>query len=281
VEAVMTRYIAAYDTEKANNCLSACRLIRQVHERFDFPATFFVVGKRLEEAGAEYRSVLDGPLFEIASHTYSHKMLRDHPFCGPAPDRETRLEEVRKGKECIEETFARPCTGMRPGCGFSEALHGDAWLVEAVADHFKYVSSLLWGPDTTVPALLERPFTYAEDGRPDLWELPGHGWHENLLKSHNLTTETRRIVAWPFPLPKGVPPRPIQTPEEEFEINRIFIDQACEMNLPYVSLIWHPWSLMQFDPDMHMLELTFAYVQNLGLQSTTYEAEWQRLSRSA
>jgi peptidoglycan/xylan/chitin deacetylase (PgdA/CDA1 family) len=277
----MTRYIAAYDTEKEGDCLAACRRIRDVHEQFDFPGTFFIVGKRLEEAGDEYRSLLGScPSFEIGSHTYSHRMLRDHPFCGPAPDRSERLVEIRKGKSLVEQIFERPCVGLRPGCGFEEGLRGDPWLVNAVAEAgFGYVSSQLWGPETTVPALLEFPFTYADDGRPELLEMPGHGWHENLLKSHNLTVRPRRIIAWPSPFPEGVPLRPIETPEDEFALNRIFIDQAVERGLPYVSLIWHPWSLARFDPEMKMLELTFAYVRDLGMEPTTFEAEWRRHAR--
>jgi len=274
----MTRYIAAYDTEKAQDCLTACRQIRAVHEQFSFPGTFFIVGKRLEEEAADYRTVLgDVPEFEVASHTYSHKILRDHPFCGLTPDQPTRLAEIQLGKDRIEQTFGRPCVGMRPGCGFTDGLRGDPWLVRAVADAgFQYVSSVLWGPDFTVPALFEAPSTYAADGHPDLWELPGHGWHENLLKAHNLTVSARRIVAWPSPFPEGVPLRPITTPEEEFAVNRIFIDRAVALGLPYISLIWHPWSLARFDPAMTMLKLTFAYVQELGLEATTYAAEWQR-----
>ncbi|MBX3015467.1 MAG: polysaccharide deacetylase family protein [Caldilineaceae bacterium] len=279
----MTRYIAAYDTEKPQDCLTACQQIRAVHEQFSFPGTFFIVGKRLEDEGEGYRAVLgDVPEFEIASHTYSHKMLRDHPFCGPAPAQLTRDEELRLGKERIEQTFQRACVGLRPGCGFAEGLRGDTWLTAAVADTgFRYVSSVLWGPDYTVPALFETPYTYAEDGQPALWELPGHGWHENLLKAHNLTVTARRIVAWPSPFPAGVPLSPITTPEEEFAVNRLFIDQAVALGLPYISLIWHPWSLARFDPAMTMLKLTFAYVQELGLEATTYADEWQRLANPA
>jgi peptidoglycan/xylan/chitin deacetylase (PgdA/CDA1 family) len=272
-----TRYIAAYDTEKAGDCLAACKTIRKVHEEFDFPGTFFIVGKRLEEEGADYRAVLDAPLFEVASHTYSHIILRDHPFCGNTPGDEVRAREITLGKEWVEQTFGRPCVGLRPGCGFHNALRGDPWLVETVANAgFGYVSSLLWGPETTVPALLEKPFTYAEEGCPDLWELPGHGWHENLLKAHNLTVQTRRILAWPSPFPEAVRLTPISSPEEEFAINKVFIDRAVALGLPYVSLIWHPWSLARFDPAMTMLRLTFSYVRDLGLEATTYEAEWRR-----
>ena len=44
---VRTRYIAAYDTESAG-CLAVCRKIADVHERFEVPATFFVVGRTLD-----------------------------------------------------------------------------------------------------------------------------------------------------------------------------------------------------------------------------------------
>ena len=274
----MTRYIAAYDTE-SDDCLAACRRIREIHERFAFPATFFIVGTRLESQGAAYRTLLgDVPQFEIASHTYSHRMLRDHPFCGPAVARSERVREIRQGKDLVEQTFQRPCRGMRPGCGFATGLRGDPWLVDAVAAAgFGYISSLLWGPETTVPAMLVPPFRYAPEGQAALWEMPGHGWHENLLKGHNLTDRPQRIVAWPSPFPEAVPLQPISTPEQEFEVNRLFIDRAIVLDLPYVSLIWHPWSLSRFDPDMRMLELTFSYVRDRGLEATTYAAEWQQL----
>jgi hypothetical protein len=275
---VTTRYIAAYDTERPGVCLDACRRIRAVHEEFDFPGTFFIVGQRLEEDPTGYRDVLGSvPSFELASHTYSHIILRDHPFCGNTPDRETRAREVTLGKELIEQTFGRACPGLRPGCGFDDALRGDPWLVDTVAAAgFGYVSSLLWGPDYTVPALLERPFTYADQGHPELWELPGHGWHENLLKGHNVTTQPRRILAYPSPFPEAVPLRPIRTPEEEFAINKLFIDRAVAEEMPFVSFIWHPWSLDRFDPAMEMLRLTFAYVRELGLEPTTYVDAWER-----
>jgi hypothetical protein len=274
----MTRYIAAYDTEKPEECLAACRHIRQVHEQFEFPATFFVVGELLDSEGADYRSVLGEPtLLEVASHTYSHEMLRDHPFCGPAVEPEERLRQIRLGKELVEQTFGRPCMGMRPGCGFTEGLRGDRWLVDTVAEAgFGYVSSLLWGPEYTVPAMLEPPFPYVDEGHPELWELPGHGWHDNLLKAHNLTDEPQRIIAWPSPFPEAVPLRPIETPEDEVAINRLFIDRAVALDLPYVSLVWHPWSLARFDPDMRMLEQTFSYVRERGLEPTTFANEWRR-----
>jgi peptidoglycan/xylan/chitin deacetylase (PgdA/CDA1 family) len=274
----MTRFIAAYDTEKPGDCLAACRAIAAVHERMGVAATFYIVGKRLEEEGREYRALLgDSPLFEIASHTYSHRMLRDHPFCGPAVDDAARWEEIARGKEAVEQAFGRPCVGLRPGCSFDVGLRGDATVVEMVARAgFGYVSSLLWGPLYTMPALLERPFRYADDGAPDLWELPGHGWHENLLKAHNLTTQRQRILAWPMPWPEATPPGPLSSPQEEARLNALIIDRAVAEGLPYVSPIWHPWSLLRADPAMHMIEATFRHARERGLEFTTFAEEAAR-----
>jgi peptidoglycan/xylan/chitin deacetylase (PgdA/CDA1 family) len=265
----MTRYIAAYDTESPA-CLAACRQIVAMHRRHEMPGTFFIVGKTLEAAPEEYRALLDDPLFEVASHTYSHRMLRDQPFCGPAVSDEAIREEIVRGKEAVERVFGRPCVGLRSGCGFVDGLRGASHVLRCVHEAgFRYVSTVLWGPDFTLPAPLHQAFRYEEDGFPDLWEFPGHGWHENVLKGHN-NWPPRRILAWPPLLPEAIPPGIIKTPEEEFAVNRIFLDRAAGEQLPYVSLIWHPWSLGRFDPEMRMLDLTFTYVRELGMKGSTY-----------
>jgi hypothetical protein len=141
---------------------------------------------------------------------------------------------------------------------------------------YRYVSSLLWGPEFTMPALLRQPESYADEGHPELIELPGHGWHENVLKAHNLSTQARRILLWPQPFPEAVPPGPLETPEQEFDLNRLFVDRAIAEELSYVSLVWHPWSLLRFDPEMRMLDLTFRHAIDNGLELGTYAGEWER-----
>ena len=264
-----TRYIAAYDTESPD-CLKACRKIVEVHKRFEMPATFFILGKTLDANPTEYRKLLDHPLFEIATHTYTHQMLRDNDFCGPAVSLEERRKEIFRGKEAVEHVFERPCIGVRPGCGFDNALRGELEVLELLREAcIQYVSSLLWGPDCSLPALLREPFNYREEGFPDIWELPGHGWHENLLKDHN-RWGPKRLTLWPSPFPEAIPIGFCRTPNDEFEVNKVFLNRALETNKSFVSLIWHPWSLGKFDPDMKMLELTFTHVRRLGLKPCTY-----------
>jgi len=265
----MTLYIAAYDTETPD-CLEACNKIVAVHRRYEMPATFFVVGQMLEDNPDEYRELLDDPLFEVASHTYSHKMLRDQPFCGPAQSEEGIREQILLGKEWVERVFDRPCVGMRPGCGFDSGFSGAPLVLETCREaEYRYVSSLLWGPDFSLPIPLVPPYTYASDGYPEIWELPGHGWHDNLLKNNN-QWGPRRVIAFPPVLPEAIPTKFLETPAEEFAVNRIVIEKARDIHLPHVSLVWHPWSLDLFDPEMRMLELTFEYVRGQGMDVGTY-----------
>ncbi|MBI5723931.1 MAG: polysaccharide deacetylase family protein [Planctomycetes bacterium] len=274
----MTFYIAAYDTE-APKCLDACRAIVEMHKRHRMPATFFIVGKMLQADPDEYRRLLDDELFEIASHTYSHRMLRDNPFCGKQIGPADLREEIFRGKEEVEKTFpGRKCIGLRPGCSFEDGLKGAPDVLKLVSEAgYEYVSSQAWGPDFTLPAPLNQAFTYAQDGYPNLTEYPCHGWHDNVLKGTTKWPTPKRMLAFPPLFPQAVPDGFVKTPREEFQVNnKFFIDLAIREKAGYVSLIWHPWSLMKFDPKMEMLDITFRYVKEQALGTLTFEQMHRR-----
>jgi peptidoglycan/xylan/chitin deacetylase (PgdA/CDA1 family) len=238
------------------------------------PATFFVVGRVLEETPDEFRRLFDDPLFEVASHGWSHRVLMDHPTCGAAPALDGVREEIERGVESVARIFAHPCRGFRPACGYPNGLRGQPELLGLLSRAgVRYVSSVLWGEDYSLPALVRQTFVYAEEGCPALREIPAHGWHENLLKGNNriFGQGARRTVLFPAPFPEAVPPRYVATPEEEFRYNnRFFIDRALAERSGHLTLIWHPWSLALFDPDLRMLELTFRYVREQGLEPATF-----------
>jgi hypothetical protein len=71
-------------------------------------------------------------------------------------------------------------------------------------------------------------------------------------------------------MPEAIPPGFLESPEDEFAVNRVFLEKALAEGLTFVSLIWHPWSLHAFDPEMKMLDLTFSHVRRLGLDPVTY-----------
>ena len=86
------------------------------------------------------------------------------------------------------------------------------------------------------------------------------------------------MTLWPSAMPEAIPPGFVTTSEEEFTVNKIFLEKAVSTRATYISFIWHPWSLYSFDPGMKMLELTFSHVRTLGLIPCTYKDLYVSLS---
>lgn len=279
------KYVAVYDVEQWDmqykgkqiaGCLEACRPIVELHLKYEMPATFFVVGKLLEDYVTEFKKLLDNPLFELATHTWSHKPLMDHIDLGKGVSLDEIREEIVLGKESIEKVFDRQCVGLRPAGGFPDGLQGHPEILSIVSEAgLSYISSQAWGPDFTLPALVRDSYTYANDGFPQLCEFPAHGYHENLIKGHNdvfgLEHPIRVLLFPPYYPDAPVLTGFVKTPEEEFEVNsKFFIDKAIEEGSEYSTLIWHPFSLYRMDPTMKMLDMTFRYVREKGLKETTF-----------
>lgn len=265
----MTTYIAAYDTE-AQNCFAALPRIVEMHERYGMPATFFIVSSLIPGHEAELRALLDRPLFEIASHSHSHELLATHSRSKNPPVAESELpNEVLGSKRRLEDLFGRQVNGFRPPWGYGDGLKHAPRILELLNEGgYQYVSSVLWGPGDTMPALIQPPYTYAAQGYPRLWEIPSSGWHENIMKK--AVVALADVVAPSAPFPGAIPAGLFQSPADEFALNRIYIDQAVKVGNPHITLIWHPWSLNGFDPEMAMLDLTFSYVRELGLPVGTF-----------
>jgi len=268
---VTTTYLAAYDTEE-DACRRALPQIVKIHERHAMPATFFIANRILPGHERDLRALLDNPFFEIASHTHSHDLLAPHsrgPGIATVSDRQLP-DEIHGSKRRLEDCFGRPVTGFRPPWGYAEGLRHAPRVLELLASGgYRYVSSVLWGPGETLPALFCPPCTYADSGYPDLLEIPSCGWHENILKEAVVALED--VLPTDPPFPGAVPSRKLQSPEEEAAFNRLFIDRAVDLGMPHVTLVWHPWSLGRFDPEMRMLDQTFAYIRERRMLAATFQ----------
>lgn len=264
----MTCYVFAYDLEDPDLCLRAAPRLVELHRRHEVPATFFLLGSVLEVRGAELRRILgDDPLFDLASHTYSHKLLKDNRVHGPGVGLEELGREIELGIRLVEDVFERPCVGVRSGYGFHGGLRGERERLEVVWDRgARYLSSDLRGPGDSVPGGLGQAYSYDEEGFPDLLELPGHGWHDNVLKGFHPGPQ----LAWPSIPRWGIPDRIPRTPEEEFAVQRVWVDRALALGLDYVSPVYHPHSVYRMSPDCRIVKLLIRYARQEGMATTTY-----------
>jgi hypothetical protein len=272
----MTRYVFAYDLEDPDLCLRAAPRLVELHRRHEIPATFFVVGTVLERRGGELRAIFgDDALLEVASHTYSHRLLKDNRLHGPGVGLDELEEEIRDGLRLVEEIFERPCVGVRAGYGFHGGLRGEPERLRVIRDAgARYLSSDLRGPGDSVPGGLVQAYAYDEEGVPELLELPGHGWHDNVLNGFY----PGPWLAWPPVIRWGIPERVPGTPEEELAAQWPWIERAVSLGLDYFSPVYHPYSVHLSGPDCRAVELLMRHVRRRGMETTTYGALFEAYS---
>lgn len=276
IETTQTKFIANYDTE-SQSCLEHLEAIVNVHLEHNMPATFFIVSNIINNFNKQWIvNLLDNPLFEIASHSVSHSLVLPHPL---NPDTGDARVEIVESKKNLENIFGKELFGYATPYAYDNGFRGHKPILELVKEAgYKYITTSAWGTGYTLPAPILDPYSYREEGFNEIWEIPRHGWHENVLKGYS-STEGIALLQWPSPWPEGAIPRTyIKTPEEEFEVNKIFLDLAKNQNKMSFSPIWHPWSLGRFDTEMKMLDLTFSYVKNHGFVPSTFFDLYQNIS---
>lgn len=249
----MPTYLAGYDTEQPT-CVDGVRALVAIHRRLQIPATFFLVGLVLEHNRAELRDLLSDPLFEVGSHTYSHCHLEKEPEA-------TVRDELQRTSDLIAEVFGAPPQGLRTPGGTENGYRDDAVRLGLFAEFgLQVVSAQGWGPGYTMPAPVIAPYTYADEGFPQLLEVPMHGWHENLLtKVHPWQSPSQTlhadapadIAAWCAPFLADM-------------------DAVTRDGLPYYGPTMHPWSLRRFDPECRQVETLLTTARERGFTFATF-----------
>jgi hypothetical protein len=112
---------------------------------------------------------------------------------------------------------------------------------------------------------LGQAFHYDEEGFPDLLELPGRLARQR--PQGLLPRPAARLAVHP---PLGHPRPGPRTPEEEFAVQRVWVDRALALGLDYISPVYHPHSVYRTSPDCRVVELLMRYARHQGMATTTY-----------
>lgn len=240
---------------------SICRVL----VRHGVPATFFVTGLVLERAGDELASLLKhNPLFDIESHSYSHlAIISSHQEVALGDLR----DELSMTSDLIFEIFGhRPIGFCAPG-NFYRGLRGRRRHLGLLWEQgYRFIGTD--GRDARgrpFPAPFTQPYWYAEEGFPDLLELPITGWHCNLLfNSGHQNDDWQPAPAFPDgsileALPASV--------EEGFAARKRELDYAITHGLVYAPGM-HPWSLHRFDPELKHLDRLVQVAKENGVRVT-------------
>ena len=248
-----------YEGARLDECLDGVRAVAEVHLRHRAPATFFIVGRLAQAAGARLREILDHDLFELESHSSTHQNMLAIRDDGAAVRR-----ELVDSKAVVEDLFGREVIGFTAPGGSDRGFLGETRLLEALWEAgYRYVRTLSWQPGNLAPAPLTQPFWFADDGFPKLLEISAHAWHDNIL------TGQPSAAAWPPALPWGYPARTPATAREVYQAYAPGIEHVRDQGLLTYSPCFHPWSIHRIDRGAGQIDLLLDHARRAGLTLTS------------
>jgi peptidoglycan/xylan/chitin deacetylase (PgdA/CDA1 family) len=256
-----SRYELALDAE---TCDRALQVIERAHADVGVPGTLFVCGRTLLHAlDAIKRAKAAG--FDVQQHTYSHSPFKDIEYDGgegaiaviPASPLVALREEVALTSRLIREHLGHECVGLRPPFCYHRGLRERPDLLQMLTDcGIRYVSS--WGRNehNGNPTPWVQPFTYAEEGFPDLLEIPLQFWLD---------------VIW-FDL------NGYETGPDLLAALKGAVDHVAEHDLVY-GACFHDWVMLASDEErVGWLRGFLAYAKEQGVDVITYTEYWRRFA---
>ncbi|MBU1975650.1 MAG: polysaccharide deacetylase family protein [Nanoarchaeota archaeon] len=244
--------------------------LQDITNKFDAGRTFFILGDYLEKAAQELSPEMlrrlfepDNHLVEIGQHTYNHVIIAPIPT---RPDRQpvTKLElqgQVIKTNGLLKDILGAEVIGIRTPLGYAGGIP------EAVASDIKetglvYVSSDLRSADGGInPPIMEagtlrQPRKYTSG----LVEIPSHGWQDTALTGQSKTKGT-----------EGYP----QSVDEAISFYTGLISEAHTLENQTgqeirVGLCMHPWAMLQYDPEVKVLEGILEFTSARGFDVVSY-----------
>jgi peptidoglycan/xylan/chitin deacetylase (PgdA/CDA1 family) len=156
-------------------------VILRNHEEFEAPATLFVCGRTLVHNVDVLAPFVEHPLFDIQQHTYSHVLLKDDGWKGGtflASPPEAVWQEITQTNEAFRRLLGVEIYGLRTPHGYFRGISDRPEMLEVVSDcGIRFISS--WGRNAEggnpTPMSIQ-PYWYADQGYPDLLEIPFQGW---------------------------------------------------------------------------------------------------------
>jgi len=248
-------------------CGKALELLTEIHAEAGVPGTIFVCGRTLLQALEPVQEAHATGLFDVQQHTFSHVPFRDivySPEPGivgtiPAAPPVAMIEELTFTSRLLRDHVGVECVGLRTPFGYYRGLRDRPDLLEIIRSAgLRYITS--WGrnEDNGNPTPWVQPFTYDEEGFPDILELPFQFWLDVVwFDQHGYDSGPAFLEAL-----KGA------------------VDEVAENDLVY-GACFHDWVMLASDErSVGWLRGFFRYALERGVEITTYTDYWRRTQGS-
>ncbi len=241
----------------------ALDVIRRNHEEHEVPGTLFVCGRTLVHNVEALEPFVDHPLFDIQQHTYSHTLLRDDHWKGGtflASPEVAIYTEVSQTSRALDRLLGVTCIGLRTPHGYYRGLLDSPAMLEVLQScGIEFVSSWARNEQGVNPTPMSvQPFWYADQGFPDLLEIPFQGWLDGTWFEE-------------FGIEKAT---------EYGAVLRASIDEVVEGDLVY-GACFHDWAQIRYrESETRWVAGLMEYAAELGVVIKSY-ADFYRSQREA
>lgn len=241
----------------------ALTIVRRNHETYDVPATLFVCGRTLVHNVSVLEQFVDHPLFDIQQHTYSHTLLKNDHWKGGtflASPPEAIDQEIRQTSEALQRLLGVDCIGLRTPHGYHLGLTDRPEMLAVLQERgIRFVSSWARNAEGGNPTPLSvQPFWYAEQGFPDILEIPFQHWLDGTWFEE-------------FGIERGT---------EFADVLRQAIDEIVRDDLVY-GACFHDWAQLRYrETETGWVRSLMEYARATGTETLSYRQYYLRESEA-
>lgn len=232
--------------------------VARLHRELEFPVTFFVRGELLAPFQADLQRVRDllGNLADFEQCTWSGARLKtvcqeNHHGVKifPAAPIETCCDEIARTVETMERLLGIRPSGLAAPLGAYRGLSDRPDILHRLsALGIRFIRSYTRNFRDWYPLAFEvQPYRYAPQGAPQILEIPGQGWPQDVLRETLGADKPERYT------------------------------QQIKKDMDYVAakgLVWSvmlpAWSSISADPEMGRTRAVLEYARACGFQAATH-----------
>jgi len=196
------------DALTPDSTVQALEILTEIHSKYEIPLTLFCTGKTLLQSPQALIDIKNnlGKLVDIQQHTYSHVIFKDVVYESTpgeknfyeAPPFELLDAEVRYASDVLKKILNIDCKGIRTPYCYYQGLRGETKILSMLEQYgIEYVSSFGRNKEGSHPTPWINPYTYADEGFPNLVELPAQNWFDCLwydLNGWNNQNEYKKLI---------------------------------------------------------------------------------------
>lgn len=253
--------LIGYTIEKSHDPRITRAFLRNVwgyHTEHNIPATFFLLGKSIEENHGDLQPFAESGLFDFAQHTYSHVAFKDidekradgqRNYLPGAP-LDMVEEEIARTNSLISARFSLECSGVEGARGYYLGIQDRPDIAEAlIGNNLRYCVTYCRNENGWNPVeLAAQPYWHTLEGKGEILEIPNQGWQDAAyIKEYGAASVG------------------------DYYCFCETLAQSAAKGEMAVSFIMHDWTNLQWDPAFSHTIALYERIKSMGMPMLNFK----------